>query len=159
MNTTSRPSTADRAFNLSTWLVDRHVEEGRGDVVAIRCGGESHTYRDVLDHVERVATGLRAIGVRSEERVAMVMLDSVEFIATFLGALRIGAIPLLTNPLLPGRDLGVIIADSRARRPGDLPRASCVARRHPCRRVRDRTRDHQRRMGRLHRIGRGRRGI
>lgn len=108
-------SIADRSFNLSTWLVDRHVDEGRGDVVAIRTRGESHTYADVLDRVERVATGLRAIGVRPEERVAMVMLDSVEFIATFLGATRIGAIPVLTNPLLPGRDLGVIIADSRAR--------------------------------------------
>ena len=70
-------STTDRAFNLSTWLVDRHVNEGRGDVVAIRCGGRSHTYADLLEQVERVATGLRAIGVRSEERVAMVMLDSV----------------------------------------------------------------------------------
>jgi benzoate-CoA ligase family protein len=105
----------DRAFNLSTWLVDRHVSEGRGDVVAIRSGGQSHTYADVLAQVERVATGLRTIGVRPEERVAMVMLDSVEFVATYLGAMRIGAIPLLTNPLLPGRDLGVIIADSRAR--------------------------------------------
>ena len=45
----------------------------------------------------------------------MVMLDSVEFVATFLGAMRIGAIPLPINPLLPGRDLGAIIADSRAR--------------------------------------------
>lgn len=108
-------STDDRSFNLSTWLVDRHVEEGRGDVVAIRSGGSSLTYADVLDRVERVATGLRAMGVRPEERVAMAMLDSVEFVATFLGAMRIGAIPILTNPLLPGRDLGVIIADSRAR--------------------------------------------
>ncbi len=108
-------SITDRAFNLSTWLVDRHVDEGRGSVVAIRCGGESFSYSEVLEQVERVATGLRSIGVRPEERVAMVMLDSVEFVATFLGAMRIGAIPVLTNPLLPGRDLGVIIADSRAR--------------------------------------------
>jgi benzoate-CoA ligase family protein len=58
---------------------------------------------------------LRALGVRPEERVAMVMLDSVQFVATFLGAMRIGAVPVLTNPLLPGRDLAVIIADARAR--------------------------------------------
>ncbi len=108
-------STDDRAFNLSTWLVDRHVTEGRGDVVAVRTGGRSHTYADVREQVERVATGLRALGVRPEERVAMAMLDSMEFVATFLGAMKIGAIPVLTNPLLPGRDLGVIIADSRAR--------------------------------------------
>ena len=45
----------------------------------------------------------------------MVMLDTPQFVATFLGALRIGAVPVLTNPLLPGRDLARIIADSRAR--------------------------------------------
>ena len=77
-------------FNLSTWLLDRHVDDGRGDRVAIRCGGASLTYADVLDRVERVATGLRAAGVRPEERVAMVMLDTPDFVATFLGAMRIG---------------------------------------------------------------------
>ena len=116
MTTTPDAGTVrDRAFNLSNWLVDRHVDDGRGDVVAIRSGGRSHTYANVLEQVERVATGLRVMGVRPEERVAMVMLDSVEFVATFLGAMRIGAIPVLTNPLLPGRDIGVIVADSRAR--------------------------------------------
>ena len=102
-------------FNAATWLLDRHIEEGRGDSVALRCQGRTLTYADVQAEVDRVATGLRSLGVRPEERVAVVMLDSVEMVATFLAAMRIGAIPVLTNPLLPGRDLGVIVADSRAR--------------------------------------------
>ena len=102
-------------FNASRWLLDRHVDEGRGDRTAIRSGGASLTYADVLDRVERLASGLRAAGVRPEERVAMVMLDGPDFVTTFLAAMRIGAIPVLTNPILPGRDLGVIVADSRAR--------------------------------------------
>ena len=32
------------AFNVAAWLVDRHVDEGRGDRVAIRCQGRSTTY-------------------------------------------------------------------------------------------------------------------
>ena len=102
-------------FNACVWLLDRHVDAGRGGTIAVRCQGQSHTYVDMLGKARAVAGGLRALGVRPEERVAMVMLDSVELIAAFLGALRIGAIPVLTNPLLPGRDLGVIVADSRAR--------------------------------------------
>jgi len=43
------------------------------------------------------------------------MLDSVEFAAVYLAAMRIGAVPVLMNPLLPGRDLAVIAADARAR--------------------------------------------
>lgn len=102
-------------FNAGVWLIDRHITAGKGDRVAIRQGGESLTYAQLHDLTERVSTGLRGVGVRPEERVAMVMLDTTEFVATFLGALRIGAIPVLTNPLLPGRDLGRIVADSRAR--------------------------------------------
>ena len=102
-------------YNASEWLLDRHVDEGNGERVAVRCGGETLTYAEVLTRVEAAAAGLRALDVRPEERVAMVMLDSVEFVATFLGAMRIGAVPVPMNPLLPGRDLGVIVADSRAR--------------------------------------------
>ncbi|MCL4119997.1 UNVERIFIED_CONTAM: hypothetical protein GTU68_016013, partial [Idotea baltica] len=102
-------------FNAATWLLDRHIEAGNGDRVAVRCFGESFSYAELLELTRRVSSGLRDLGVRPEERVAMVMVDTPEFIATFLGAMRIGAIPVLTNPLLPGRDLGRIIADSRAR--------------------------------------------
>lgn len=102
-------------FNAADWLVARHVREGRGDRIAVRCEGRSVTYAELLVEVQQAASGLQAIGVRPEERVAMVMLDSVEFMATFLGSLWLGAIPVLANPLLPGRDLGVIVADARAR--------------------------------------------
>ena len=102
-------------FNVSTWLVDRHVDEGRGERIAIRSQGRSLSYGDLLAEIERTASGLRALGVRSEERVALVLLDSIEFVATFLAAMRIGAVPVPVNPLLPGRDLGVIVADCRAR--------------------------------------------
>ena len=103
------------SFNVSRWLVDRHVDEGRGERIAIRCQGRSLSYRDLLTEVERTASGLRGLGVRPEERVALVMLDSIEFVATLLATMRIGAVAVPTNPLLPGRDLGVIIADCRAR--------------------------------------------
>ncbi len=102
-------------FNASEWLLDRHVDGGRGDAVAIRSQGGSVTYAGALDLVKRTAAGLRALGVRPEDRVAMAMFDSVEFVAAFLGAMRIGAVPVPMNPLLPARDLGAIVADARAR--------------------------------------------
>jgi benzoate-CoA ligase family protein len=102
-------------FNVCEWLVDRHVREGRGDRVALKVRGRSVTYEELLTDIERAAAGLRSLGVRPEERVAMVQLDSVEFAVTLLAALRIGAVPAPANPLLPGRDLGVIVEDSRAR--------------------------------------------
>ncbi len=103
-----------RRFNATRWLLDRHIEEGRGDNLAVRCRGESLTYAELLGRVEGAACGLRAMGVRPEERVVLVMLDGVEFLAAFLGAMRIGAIPVPVNPLLPVADLAVIARDARA---------------------------------------------
>ena len=71
--------------------------------------------RNCSTRCARRAGGLRSLGVLPEQRVAMIMLDSIEFYDVFLGALRIGAIPTPVNPLLPGRDLGAIVAASRAR--------------------------------------------
>jgi benzoate-CoA ligase family protein len=102
-------------FNACEYLLDRRVEAGDGSRVAIRCRGESITYDELLERVCRVGSGLRALGVRPEERVALALLDGPEFAAAFLGAMRIGAVPLSLNPLLPGRDLGLIVADGRAR--------------------------------------------
>jgi acyl-coenzyme A synthetase/AMP-(fatty) acid ligase len=101
-------------FNVSEWLVDRHIDNGDGGRIAVRQGDAEYTYAEVLALVERMAASLRSIGVRPEERVALAMLDSIEFVAAFLGAMRIGAVPVAMNPLLPGRDLGVIVADARA---------------------------------------------
>jgi len=102
-------------FNASEWLVDRHVVAGDGARIAIRCQRASTTYAELHDQVVGAAAALRAHGVRPEERVALAMLDSVEFAVAYLASMRIGAVPVLMNPLLPGRDLAVIAADSRAR--------------------------------------------
>ena len=61
-----------------------------------------------------MAAGLRGRGVHSGDRVVLAMLDSPEFTASFLAALRIGAIPVLVNPLLPWRDIGVVVEDAKA---------------------------------------------
>jgi benzoate-CoA ligase family protein len=101
-------------FNAATWLVDRHVAEGRGDRLAVISGDRTWTYAEVADEVARAAAALRALGIGPEQRVAVAMLDSIEFVSVFLGAMRIGAVPVAMNPLLPGRDLAVITADARA---------------------------------------------
>src|SRR4051794_31383563 len=95
-SSTSEPrrSAMGERFNASTWLVDRHLDDGRGDHVAIECGADATSYRGILAEVHGAANGLRALGVRPEERVVLVMNDGVAFVAVFLGALRIGAIPV-----------------------------------------------------------------
>ena len=80
-----------------------------------RCGDASATYDELLDLVVSAAGGLRGLGVRPEERVLMILRDGPELAVAILAAMRIGAVALPVNPLLPPRDLVAIARDSRAR--------------------------------------------
>jgi benzoate-CoA ligase family protein len=103
-------------FNVATYFVDRNVEEGRGDNVAIELGDERISYRDVLERVNRVGNSLRSgLDVRVEERVLLLLLDCPEFAYSFFGAIKIGAVPVPTNTLLKPPDYEYILNDSRAR--------------------------------------------
>src|SRR4051812_25787990 len=58
---------------------------------------------------------LRRLGVRREERVAMIMLDTVDFPSVFLGAIRAGIVPVPLNTLLTSDQYAYILMDCRAR--------------------------------------------
>ncbi len=102
-------------FNASDYLVDRHVRDQRGARTAVVCGDTTLTYRDLADEIHRVAGGLRALGVRPEERVLFCMADGVELLAGILAAMRIGAVPVPVSTMFTGPELGSVLADSRAR--------------------------------------------
>jgi benzoate-CoA ligase family protein len=102
-------------FNACDYLVGRRVRAGDGERVAVRVRGRSLTYEELLEHVSRAAAGFRDLGVGPEDRVLLVLLDGSEFVIAFLAALRLGAIPLPLNPLLPGRDLALAARDARVR--------------------------------------------
>src|SRR5436305_7856897 len=101
-------------FNIADYLVDRHVREGRGGRTAILCGDESVTYAQVADRSSRLANGLRSLGVRREERVLLLLLDTPAFVYSFFGAQKIGAVPIPTNTLLKSQDYRYMLNDSRA---------------------------------------------
>src|SRR3954469_14521596 len=79
-------------FNAGT-LVDRNLEAGRGAKVAIRCAGEELTYAQLHERICAAGTALSERGVGREDRVLMILDDSPTFVALFLGAMRIGAVP------------------------------------------------------------------
>src|SRR5919201_4132855 len=101
-------------FNIADYLVDRHVREGRGDRAAILCGDESVSYAQVAERSNRVANGLRSLGLRREERVLLLLLDTPAFVYSFFGAQKLGAVPIPTNTLLKSQDYRYMLNDSRA---------------------------------------------
>ncbi|MFB4314243.1 benzoate-CoA ligase family protein [Actinomadura sp. 21ATH] len=102
-------------FNAADYLVDRHLRAGGGGRTAVVAPGRSLTYEDLAGEVRRAAAGLRALGVRPEERVVMCMADGVELFAALLATMRIGAVAVPCSTMLTGPELGTLVADSRAR--------------------------------------------
>jgi benzoate-CoA ligase family protein len=102
-------------FNACTYLVDRHVEAGRGDRIAVTGPGGTLTYTGLLARVRRVASGLRDLGVRPEERVLIYMADGPDMLALILGVMRMGAVPVPVSTMMTAQDLTESLRDSRAR--------------------------------------------
>ena len=101
-------------FNVATYFVDRNVILGRGTNVAIECGEARLTYQDVQRNVNRCGNALRRLGVRPEERVVLLLHDGPEFVYSFFGAIKIGAVPVPLNTLWKASDYHYVIRDSRA---------------------------------------------
>jgi benzoate-CoA ligase family protein len=103
------------AFNACAYLVDRRVAAGDGGRLAIRCDGVDVTYAELQSLTARVSAAFVALGVRREERILFVMADTVQLAAGILGAMRGGMVAVPVNTMLTGKDLGLLLADSRAR--------------------------------------------
>jgi len=113
--TTGSPFPLPEEFNAASYFVDRHIAEGRGDKVAIECEDRRVTYRELFEQVNRVGNALRSLGVRPEERVFLLLLDTPEFASIFFGAIKIGAVPVPANTLLKAEDYEFLLNNSRAR--------------------------------------------
>ena len=86
----------DGELNASYNCLDRNVENGNGDKVAIRFeadGGETSlvTYKDLLARVSRLANGLKSLGIKKGDCVVIYMPMSVEGVAAMQACARIGA--------------------------------------------------------------------
>ena len=100
--------------NAST-LVDGWLEADRGGETAIITADDRLvTAAELHDAVCRVAAHLRDSGVGRDDRVLLVLDDTPAFPAAFLGAMRIGAVPVPVNFLLKSDDFGYFLDDSQA---------------------------------------------
>jgi benzoate-CoA ligase len=100
--------------NAST-LVDANMEAGRAHRTAIITADDRRlSFGDLHTAVGRAASRLRDLGVHREERVLLVLDDTPAFPAAFLGAMRIGAVPIPVNFLMRSADFGYFLDDSYA---------------------------------------------
>ena len=102
-------------FNIAAHLVDRHVAEGRGAAPAVLYEDRTLTYADLQELANRTGNALLELGVGMEDRVLMICLDAPEFLGTFWGAIKMGAVPVPVNTMMRSADYLYFLNDSRAK--------------------------------------------
>jgi benzoate-CoA ligase len=102
-------------FNMADYFLYHNLEEGREGKVCLYFNDETFTYAQAARMANRTGNALRELGLRQEDRVLIVLPDCPEFVWTWFGASRAGAVITMVNPLLVVADYKYYLEYTRAR--------------------------------------------
>ncbi|MDQ3253005.1 MAG: benzoate-CoA ligase family protein [Acidobacteriota bacterium] len=102
-------------FNMADYFLYHNVEEGREGKTCLYFRDESYTYGDAVRMSNRAGNALRELNVEAEDRVLIALADCPEFVWTWFGVSRVGAVVTMVNPLLPAIDYSYYLEYTRAR--------------------------------------------
>ncbi|WP_290900535.1 benzoate-CoA ligase family protein [Ferroglobus sp.] len=109
-------------MNLAEWVVDRNAER-YGEKIAVICVGSKEmgidegkvSFNELKALTNKTANALAYEGMSFDDRVLIVLPDSIEFYLSFYGAIKLGAIPIPVNTYLFEEDYAYYFEDSRAK--------------------------------------------
>ena len=104
-----------RNYNAAHDLVERNLRAGRAAKIAYIDDRGTCTFGDLAARVDRCAHAFTALGLQPEQRIFVCLLDTIDFPAAFLGAIKAGIVPVAGNTLLTTTDYEYMLRDSRAR--------------------------------------------
>lgn len=88
-------ATIDASANAAAVLVDNHIAQSEGDRTALKYGTKRYAYHDLAALMNRAGNMLRDLGVEAGRHVLIAVAPSPACVASVLGAMKIGAIPVL----------------------------------------------------------------
>ncbi len=91
-------------LNITTYFLDENIVQGRGERIAVYYKDKSYTYNQICEQTNRVGNALKTLGVEPENRVYIVLSDSPEFVASFYGVIKTGAIATYAYTFLKPKD-------------------------------------------------------
>jgi len=99
-------------FNVASSFIDRHVEEGRGERIAILGEFGSISYNTLQENVNKYGNALLDLGLSRGNRILMMVKDCPDFFYLFWGAIKAGLVPVPINTLLRSADYQFMMEDS-----------------------------------------------
>jgi benzoate-CoA ligase family protein len=100
--------------NLAHSLLDEALDAGLGEAVAIREPKRVWSYLKLASEAGRAGSALRGLGLQPGDRVALLLHDTAELTATFIGAIRVGILPVPLSILLRSIDVRDALRDAGA---------------------------------------------
>ena len=104
-----------KPYNAVSDFVDAHIAAGRGSKIAFVDPERSLTYGELQARSIRFANALRDRGIEHEQRIALLLNDTVDYPVAFWGAIRAGCVAIPLNIYLTLPQYAYILADCRAR--------------------------------------------
>lgn len=93
-------------------LIGRHLGTPIEHKTAIVADGQSVTYGELLKLIDRYGGALAAAGLAPEQRMLLFGTDSLDYVGVWLGAIRIGAIPVVVSDLYKQEELLYFLTDT-----------------------------------------------
>ena len=86
-------------FNAAVDLIEGNLQAGREKKIAYIDDKQSYTFENLSNLVDRAARSLKRIGLEPEQRVLLCMFDDITLPVAFLGAIKVGIVPILANTM------------------------------------------------------------
>jgi len=102
-------------YNASVRFIEENIENGKGNKTAIYFEDDQITYNQLKEKVDQFASALADAGVEHENRVILLMHDSPQFVYSFYGSIKRGAVPIPINILGTPKDYTYYLNNSRAK--------------------------------------------
>jgi benzoate-CoA ligase family protein len=96
-------------------IIEKKLDKKNTHKIAVLYNDEAYTYNQLSININKLGNVLRGVGVEIENRVALLLYDTPEFIYSFFGAAKIGAIPVPLNTYLTANEYCFLLNDSRAK--------------------------------------------
>jgi acyl-CoA synthetase (AMP-forming)/AMP-acid ligase II len=83
--------------NAASIIVDRHISENNGDRNALRFRDKRYSYHDLAALMNRAGNMMHRLGVHAGDAVLIAVAPSPSLLASVLGAMKIGAVPIMLS--------------------------------------------------------------
>lgn len=86
---------SSEAANAASVIVDHHISQNNGDRSALRFRDKRYSYHDLAALINRAGNMMHRLGVEAGDAVLIAVAPSPSLLASVLGAMKIGAVPIM----------------------------------------------------------------